>query len=41
MGRVGKCWSQPARVDYISPKKWVVGIRRFEKSALRVSSPVL
>jgi hypothetical protein len=39
MGRVGKCWSQRARVDHISPKRWAVGIRRFEESPLRVSSP--
>jgi hypothetical protein len=40
MDRVGMCWSQPARVDYISPKRWVVGIRNLEKSPLRVSSPI-
>jgi hypothetical protein len=40
MGRVGMCWSQPARVDYIGPKTWAVGIRNLEKSLLRVSSPI-
>jgi hypothetical protein len=35
MGRAGMCCSQPARVDYISPKRWAVGIRKFEKSPLR------
>jgi hypothetical protein len=41
MGRaVPMCWSQLARVDYISPKLWVVGIRNLEKSPLRVSSPI-
>jgi hypothetical protein len=40
MGRVGMCCSQPARVDYISPKRWAVGIRNLEKSPLRVSSPI-
>jgi hypothetical protein len=40
MGRAGMCWSQPARVDYISPKRWAVGIRNLEKSPLRVSSPI-
>jgi hypothetical protein len=39
MGRAGMCWSQSARVDYISPKRWAVGIRNLEKSPLRVSSP--
>jgi hypothetical protein len=39
-GRAGMCWSQPARVDYISPKRWAVGIRNLEKSPLRVSSPI-
>jgi hypothetical protein len=37
MGRAGMCWSQPARVDYISPKRWAIGI---EKNLLRVSSPI-
>jgi hypothetical protein len=40
MGRAGMCWSQPARVDYISPKRWAVGIRNLERSPLRVSSPI-
>jgi hypothetical protein len=40
MGRAGMCWSQPARVDYISPKRWAVGIRKLERSPLRVSSPI-
>jgi hypothetical protein len=40
MGRAGMYWSQPARVDYISPKRWAVGIRNLEKSPLRVSSPI-
>jgi hypothetical protein len=31
---------QPPRVDHISPKRWAEGIRRFEKSPLRVSSLV-
>jgi hypothetical protein len=39
MGRAGMCWSQPARVDYISPKRWAVGIKNLEKNPLRVSSP--
>jgi hypothetical protein len=34
MGKAGMCRSQPARVDYISPKRWVVGIRNLEKSPL-------
>jgi hypothetical protein len=37
LGRAGMYWSQPARVDYISPKRWATGIRKFEKSSLRVS----
>jgi hypothetical protein len=40
LGRAGKCWSQPARVDDINTKRWVAGIKRFEKSLLKVSSPV-
>jgi hypothetical protein len=40
LSRVGMCWSQPPRVHYISPKRWVAGIRRFEKSPFRVSSPI-
>jgi hypothetical protein len=40
MGRAGMCWSQLVRVDYISPKRWVVGIKNLEKSPLRVSSPI-
>jgi hypothetical protein len=40
MGMSSMCYSQPASVDYISPKWWVVGIRNFEKSPLRVSSPI-
>jgi hypothetical protein len=40
MGKAGMCWSQPTRVDYISPKRWAVGIRNLEKSPLRVSSPI-
>jgi hypothetical protein len=39
-GRASMCWSQPARVDYISPKRWAVGIKNLEKSPLRVSSPI-
>jgi hypothetical protein len=39
MGRAGMCYSQPTRVDYISPERWATRIRRFEKSPLRVSSP--
>jgi len=38
MGRAGMCWSQPAKVGYISPKRWAVGIKNLEKSPLRVSS---
>jgi hypothetical protein len=34
------CCTQSARVDYISPKWWVVGIRNLEKSPLRVSPPI-
>jgi hypothetical protein len=41
MGRAGMCWSQPTRVDYMSPKRWAVGIKNLEKSPLRVSSPIL
>jgi hypothetical protein len=40
LGRAGMCWSQPTRVDYISPKRWVAGIRNFEKSPLRIFSPI-
>jgi hypothetical protein len=40
VGREGMYWSQPARVDYISPKRWAIGIRNLEKSPLRVSSPI-
>jgi hypothetical protein len=40
LGRAGKCCSQAARGDHISPKKWAAVIRRFEKSPLRVSSLV-
>jgi hypothetical protein len=32
LGRASMYWSQPARVDYINPKRWTIGIRRFEKS---------
>jgi hypothetical protein len=39
MGKAGMCWSQLARVDYISPKRWAVGIKNLEKNPLRVSSP--
>jgi hypothetical protein len=39
-GMVGMCSSQLARVDYINLKRWATWIRRFKKSALRVSSPV-
>jgi hypothetical protein len=39
MGRAGMCWNQPTRIDYVSPKRWAIGIRNFEKSPLRVSSP--
>jgi hypothetical protein len=38
MDRAGMYWSQPARVDYISPKRQKIGIRNLEKSLLRVSS---
>jgi hypothetical protein len=41
MGRAGMCCGQPARVDYISPKRWAAGIRNLEKSPLTVSSPSL
>jgi hypothetical protein len=37
MGRAGMCWSQPARVDYISPKRWAVGIKNLEKSPLNLA----
>jgi hypothetical protein len=40
MGRASMCWSQPTRVDYISPKRWEVEIRNFEKSPSRVFSPI-
>ena len=40
MDRASKCWNLPARVDHINPKRWAIWIRRFEKSPLRVSSPV-
>jgi hypothetical protein len=40
MGRAGMYYSQPARVDYISPKRWAARIRNLEKSPLRVSSPI-
>jgi hypothetical protein len=40
LGKAGKYWSQPSRVDNISPKRWATRIRRFEKSPLRVSSLV-
>jgi hypothetical protein len=40
LDKAGKYWNQPAIVDHISPKRWVVGIRRFVKSPLRVSSLV-
>jgi hypothetical protein len=40
IGRAGICWSQLARVDYISLKRWAVGIRILKKSPLRVSSPI-
>jgi hypothetical protein len=40
VGRASMCWSQLARIDYITPKTWAIGIRRFEKSPLRVSSLV-
>jgi hypothetical protein len=40
MGRAGMCWSQPARVDYRSPKRWAVGIKNLKESPLRVSSPI-
>jgi hypothetical protein len=39
-GQGGHVWSQSARVDYISPKRWAVGIRNLEKSPLKVSSPI-
>jgi hypothetical protein len=40
LGKASMCWSQLARLDYISPKRWAARIRRFEKSPLRVSSLV-
>jgi hypothetical protein len=40
LGRVSKLWSQPARIDHISLKRWATRRRRFEKSSLRVSSLV-
>jgi hypothetical protein len=40
MGMASMCCSQPVRVDYISPKRWAVGIRNLKKSPLRVSSPI-
>jgi hypothetical protein len=40
LGRASMCWSQPTRVDYINPKRWATWIKRFERSLLRVSSPV-
>jgi hypothetical protein len=40
MGRAGKCYSQPTRVDHISPKRWTTRIKRFEKSPLIFFSPV-
>jgi hypothetical protein len=32
LGKVGKCWSQPIRVDHIIPKRWIGGRRRFDKT---------
>jgi hypothetical protein len=40
LGKASMCYSQPARVDYISPKRWAARIRRFEKSPLTVSAQV-
>jgi hypothetical protein len=40
MGRAGMCWSQPARVEYMSPKRWAIRIRNLEKSPLNVSSSI-
>jgi hypothetical protein len=40
MGKVGMCWTQPARVDYISPKRWAIGTKNLEKNSLKVSSPI-
>jgi hypothetical protein len=40
MDRADMCCSQPARIDFISPKRWAARIRRFEKCPLKVSSPV-
>jgi hypothetical protein len=40
MGRAGMCWSQPARVNYTSPKRWAAGIWNLEKSPLKVSYPI-
>jgi hypothetical protein len=40
LGKTGMCWSQPARVDYIGPKKWAARIRNFEKSPSRISSAI-
>jgi hypothetical protein len=31
MGKAGMYWSQLARVDYINPKRWAIGIRNFDK----------
>jgi hypothetical protein len=30
MGRAGMCYSQSTRPDYISPKRWTIGIRNLE-----------
>ena len=35
----GMCWSQPTRIDYISPERWAVGIKNLKKTPSRVSSP--
>jgi hypothetical protein len=40
LGKVDKCYSQPARIDQLSPKRWVARRKRFEKSLLKVSSLV-
>jgi hypothetical protein len=39
-GNAGKCWNQPAWVNHINPKRWATGRKRFEKSPLKVSSPI-
>ena len=40
MGGAGKCWSQLASIDHISPKSWARRRKMIEKSPLRVSFPI-